>query len=749
MERRTNLIRSPRKSALPTRDLRKTKPPQSPKPVKGERTSPRRPTWAVVVVVLLGVLCLCIIVRCASLMRMPKSRLSRRRGGSRSSTTGVLSSIIPNKFDLGILTATTAPTLPKCVFPTIKPEDIPTQLRDEYTLVQDFEYTPRGAVALYKTQPRGVEGACVNNPLMQRLTARGATIPMACMFDPRLILGTDPKRLMRTVRLPECVPMTPSEGTIDQLLEDPLWVLSMKPPGTTLAEASFEEAGFKPVVVPGVNGREATKHCDMGEWPAGVYGIRLSFRKLIMRALNEGHERVIIAEDDVVLADDFSAKLDSFIKTERCGGFMFDDSTGGVLLLGASDYGGVAMIKAGTNNIPRTKCYNVNGRTYGAFAAVYHRNVLLPILAWLDSPQFASLPMDHIWKHLAIRGFTVRVLKPMLALADVLHHSSTGLTKRTFVDKLDTSFILWRSCRMHWDLAAFEYYRTELASRSLFDLNRRKYCFRTKYSLTNYSVTQSAVVMIHAPANLDTLSRLADVLVARWRAKLDGRYEGFIARPFIVVEAPRGLPAMTEDEVRGVVRGMRTQSFETYQDRVGKAMEYAGDGSLDLADTVSKVVRKLASEAYAPILVLSAEQAEELKEILFSEPFAQMYFELRAKSPWVPTAAQMVPLVKATKPRGRHWYSLNVDPALFAVDDSESGADDDDGGDPDLSAAVDPLLVPVLQTSASDDAAATTTAAAVTAAAPPPTRGKRKRRRSWSGLRKVFPKFNKGAKLWP
>jgi hypothetical protein len=588
-------------------------------------------------------------------------------------------------------------SLPKCVFPTIKPEDLPTQLQDEYEVVKDMKQTPRGAVALFKNQPSESESAaCVNNPLMQRLTARGTNYPMACLLAPDLILTSDPKPTMPTVRLPECTYKSPTKATVAMLKADPLWVISMKPAGTTLSEKSFQAVGFKPVVIPAVNGKEVTKDCDVGEWTPGVFGIRLSFRKLILRALNEGHERVIIAEDDVVLADDFSSKLQAALDTDRCGRFMFDDDTGGAVLLGSSDYGGAGMIKAGTNH-GRAKCYNVNGLTYGAYATVYHRNVFLPILAWLDSPLFTSLPLDHIWKHLAVRGFAVRVLKPQLAVADILHASTTGLTSRTPVDKLDTSLTLWRSCLMHWDLATFVHYRMEFESRGLFGFNRRKYCFRTKFSQSSYRKTHNAVVMLRALPDTDDLSNLADMLISRWRAKMDGRYEGFIARPFIVIEAPPEMPDMDTDDLRAVVRGMRTQSFNAHQERVIQAVGLATSGadSQDVTEAVSEVVRKFVLDLYAPILVLSAVQTEELKRILFAEPIAQMYIDLHSEFlvPWVPTPAEMVQLLQATKPRGRHWYSLKVDPSDFSgVNDDNDAAGNQ--GDADYSAPAHALPSP-------------------------------------------------------
>jgi hypothetical protein len=82
--------------------------------------------------------------------------------------------------------------------------------------------------------------------------------------------------------------------------------------------------------------------------------------------------------------------------------------SGGVLLLGATEWYFDAWnwiqdeLDTKVYNATEARCYNVNLRTRGAFATIYHQDTYTIILKWIGAQLSSRLePYDHVYQHLA------------------------------------------------------------------------------------------------------------------------------------------------------------------------------------------------------------------------------------------------------------------------------------------------------------------------------------------------------------
>ncbi|GAQ81935.1 hypothetical protein KFL_000950110 [Klebsormidium nitens] len=164
---------------------------------------------------------------------------------------------------------------------------------------------------------------------------------------------------------------------------------------------------------------------------------------------------VLVLEDDALLHKQFGDKLKELLSTSaRCSNYLRGNSSGGVLLLGATEWSLDAWnwirdeVDTRVYDASAARCYNANLHTCGTFATMYHRDTYESILRWI-SVQLSSRkePYDHVYQHLAANGTIVRVAYPYLAVADVGHASA--------VDPGRSQDVVDRSLRHEWNLSLY------------------------------------------------------------------------------------------------------------------------------------------------------------------------------------------------------------------------------------------------------------------------------------------------------
>ena len=74
-------------------------------------------------------------------------------------------------------------------------------------------------------------------------------------------------------------------------------------------------------------------------------------------------------------------------------------------------------------------CYNIHDRTFGSFGVIYNKNIIEPILNWMDDPRFNHKPFDHVFQYLSRLGYIVRVSYPNIIVSDIRHESSVDNTR--------------------------------------------------------------------------------------------------------------------------------------------------------------------------------------------------------------------------------------------------------------------------------------------------------------------------------
>ncbi|UJR38672.1 hypothetical protein I4U23_031338 [Adineta vaga] len=179
-----------------------------------------------------------------------------------------------------------------------------------------------------------------------------------------------------------------------------------------------------------IDSKQNTSKLSIGE-----RNLKETMRRLIIQLINTHFNQVLVFEDDVIPHKDFGSLLGDLITTStpgRCTAHILDGAdAGGILLLGATvwstDRFGWKMIDQDVkNNSFESACFNVDRVTYGAFAVLIHRTTFQSILNWLNDPENAHLPYDHIFYHLSQRGHIVRVVYPFLAISNITHVSSVN-----------------------------------------------------------------------------------------------------------------------------------------------------------------------------------------------------------------------------------------------------------------------------------------------------------------------------------
>ncbi|CAF1091224.1 unnamed protein product [Adineta steineri] len=169
-------------------------------------------------------------------------------------------------------------------------------------------------------------------------------------------------------------------------------------------------------------------HAEIGHNPpittkltSGVRGLLLTMTRFFEMALARKLERVLVLEDDAIPHRHFAFHFRNLMNDSRCGGFMQDDQSGGVLMLGATVWPAGWRILDKSKKRERGLCRNIGTKTFGSFAALFHRNTFEPILNWLNTN--TKDPYDLIFRYLARLGYPVRLAMPNLIITDVTHTS--------------------------------------------------------------------------------------------------------------------------------------------------------------------------------------------------------------------------------------------------------------------------------------------------------------------------------------
>lgn len=118
-------------------------------------------------------------------------------------------------------------------------------------------------------------------------------------------------------------------------------------------------------------------------------------QETFQRAVTSGARRIFLLEDKVIFLCEFKAQFWQLLANVRCADHLFTEHQGGVLLLGAQEVtpDGLEHIESDRSqafaeydhDVKAALCYNVNSKTKGSFAGVYHRSTFGEILSWLEA----------------------------------------------------------------------------------------------------------------------------------------------------------------------------------------------------------------------------------------------------------------------------------------------------------------------------------------------------------------------------
>ncbi|GAQ85820.1 hypothetical protein KFL_002560055 [Klebsormidium nitens] len=193
--------------------------------------------------------------------------------------------------------------------------------------------------------------------------------------------------------------------------------------------------GFNAVAWTAVNGSEVFQDANKTDLGAkklkpGELGVLASMRELFLHAQELRLPAILVLEDDALLHKQFGERLKELLSTSaRCSNFLRRGGSGGVLLLGATEWSLDAWnwiqddVSTRVYDATGARCYNANLLTYGAFATIYHQDTYETSVT------------------------IVRVAYPYLAVADVSHASS--------VDPERSQDVLDRSLRHEWNLSLY------------------------------------------------------------------------------------------------------------------------------------------------------------------------------------------------------------------------------------------------------------------------------------------------------
>jgi hypothetical protein len=294
----------------------------------------------------------------------------------------------------------------------LQPSDLKGVVNRSYAVIHPVK-DPRLMMLLRDIEVRGL------TPFMDNEVP-----PTSCLHNPQVVQrGSQQQKIASP--LPECqlrymANLSGSEGVFLSL--DP----AKAQRGSEAMARIIPDVTFKGLVgIPG----QPQYYIPLPGLTSGEMAHRQVFRKLLQESDPSKNVLRFAFDDDVMLHHNFSELWKDIMLSDRCTGFLSEP--GGVLLLGASQYGSWKPIDLQEQK----KCYNADNRTRGSFAFVYSHQISDTALEWLDN---SNKPFDHLWEYLVQRGFPVRVARPNLFIAqtsdmDMLPNKTSAVTP----DRLD------------------------------------------------------------------------------------------------------------------------------------------------------------------------------------------------------------------------------------------------------------------------------------------------------------------------
>jgi len=168
---------------------------------------------------------------------------------------------------------------------------------------------------------------------------------------------------------------------------------------------------------------------------AGAYGYINTYIRILKDAKEKGFESILIFEDDVILADDFMDRFDSFY-SKLPSNWKF-------ITLGASQYNwdsvdiGLAILKGFYTPKQLDTCGSF---AIGIDSSIY--NELIELQSYFEAP-FDHLPLGEIYNRYPSKCF---VAYPNIVMADVSSSNIRGSRNQ-----------LQHAKKMKWDLNLFSY----------------------------------------------------------------------------------------------------------------------------------------------------------------------------------------------------------------------------------------------------------------------------------------------------
>ncbi len=138
----------------------------------------------------------------------------------------------------------------------------------------------------------------------------------------------------------------------------------------------------------------------------GALGYLKSMESLLMKALQNKYESILVFDDDIILIKDFHEKFQNFISSIRS-----KNTNWKMILLGASQYNWKLKVE-------EDYYHPVKLKTFGSFATAYHSSIFYELLIEVQKmlTPFDNLPVGTIYEKYSTECF---VSYPNIVIADV------------------------------------------------------------------------------------------------------------------------------------------------------------------------------------------------------------------------------------------------------------------------------------------------------------------------------------------
>jgi len=151
---------------------------------------------------------------------------------------------------------------------------------------------------------------------------------------------------------------------------------------------------------------------------SSTFGKELSaFRYIFARALELGVQRVMVMQGRVLAHRQFSERMSLVLSDPRCGGHLFTEDQGGVLVLtplSEKPSEEVSNLLQEDRDQTGSLCYNAPYNITSAMAAIYHQSTFSAIIKFIDTGFSQIQSLQEVIVHLIKKGYIVRVASPQI-----------------------------------------------------------------------------------------------------------------------------------------------------------------------------------------------------------------------------------------------------------------------------------------------------------------------------------------------